>query len=122
MSQTALRRESPAYYLPSVRRHLPFLIIALSVLLTRTVAAQTPARPAARAMVVVRVHSAQTPVSSAGISLLSLPDSTLLRRVVTDSTGRGALVDVGPGRYRIRTEIVGYETDSRDIRISNANA
>lgn len=59
-------------------------------------------------------------VSYASISLLQLPDSSVVKELITDSAGSFSISAVGQGRYLLRMSATGFMPLSREINLTAA--
>ncbi len=55
------------------------------------------------------------PIPLAAVQVLSLPDSTQVKGVVTDDNGRFSIDGIGNGKFTIKISFVGYRTKLTDI-------
>ncbi|MDB5239716.1 MAG: TonB-dependent receptor, partial [Spirosoma sp.] len=62
------------------------------------------------------------PLLEASVSLLSARDSSLVTFGITDGDGRFSFPKVSEGAYRVLVTYVGYQSRSRRVTVSNANA
>lgn len=63
-----------------------------------------------------------SPVTSATIGLLSLPDSSLLKEQATDAAGKFQLTGPGPGKFLIRTTAIGYMKNLQEVEIPSGSS
>ena len=67
-----------------------------------------------------RITSLSVPY--AYVSLYRIADSSLARMVVSDTTGRFELPNIGPGDYQLRINVLGYNPVKKEISISGGKA
>lgn len=60
------------------------------------------------------------PMMQASVRVLK-PDSTLLKGVLTNEDGAFTISGINAGNYIVETSFVGYDSQSRNIKISNAD-
>lgn len=63
----------------------------------------------------------QRAVESASVRALSLPDSSYVSGVATDSVGNFRLKGLKQGKYAILVELMGYETISKNVQLTAQN-
>jgi hypothetical protein len=95
---------------------------ALPAFLVLLIAGVQPAR--AQGAIEVHVRTAGGPAASAGVTVVSLPDTTRVRRFApADSLGVARISGLPAGRYRVDAALIGYEAGTRSIRVNdNATA
>lgn len=66
-------------------------------------------------------NSTKIPMRSATIKLMSLPDSSFISGVLTDSVGRGIFLGINPGNYLIEASYLGYEQTTAQVLVGRLN-
>ena len=58
------------------------------------------------------------PLIDASVRLLSLPDSALVKGVVTNDSGRFSISNVKSGKYVLKVAYIGYNTLHKAVKVS----
>lgn len=63
--------------------------------------------------------AAGEPLIQASVRLLSAKDSTVVKGVVTNESGRFSIANVNTGKYIVEASYVGYTTQTRDVAVAD---
>lgn len=69
---------------------------------------------------VVQVADTGEPIPGANVAVRTVTDSTLVGGAAADSSGRFVVADLSLGRYDVVASVVGYETASRRVHLTQA--
>ncbi|MBP5315706.1 MAG: TonB-dependent receptor [Muribaculaceae bacterium] len=90
--------------------------IKLLALAVMTLCASTATAAVVRGTV---VDPTGEPLIDASVRLLSLPDSALVKGVVTNDSGRFSISNVKSGKYALKVAYIGYNTLYKDVKVGS---